>query len=68
MCMVLVNDQLDALFSLYLFYATTCFEKQVLIIRRIKLCQYIIWYNTFYWVGDCVPVSTQSPTRMYYIR
>jgi hypothetical protein len=23
----------------------TCFEQQVLIIRRIKLCQYIVWYN-----------------------
>jgi hypothetical protein len=43
---ILVNDQLDALFSMYLFHASTCFEQQVLIIRRIKLCQYIIWYNT----------------------
>jgi hypothetical protein len=42
---ILVNDQLDALFSMYLFHASTCFEQQVLIIRRIKLCQYIIWYN-----------------------
>jgi hypothetical protein len=38
---ILVNDQLDALFSMYLFHASTCFEQQVLIIRRIKLCQYI---------------------------
>jgi hypothetical protein len=43
---ILVNDQLDALFSVYLLHASTCFEQQVLIIRRIKLCQYIIWYNT----------------------
>jgi hypothetical protein len=43
---ILVNDQLDALFSVYLFHASTRFEEQVLIIRRIKLCQYIIWYNT----------------------
>jgi hypothetical protein len=42
---ILVNDQLDVLFSVYLFHASTCFEQQVLIIRRIKLCQYIIWYN-----------------------
>jgi hypothetical protein len=44
--MILVNDQLDALFSMYLFHASTCFEQQVLIIRRIKLCRYIIWCNT----------------------
>ena len=43
---ILVNDQLDALFSMYLFHASACFEQQVLIIRRIKLRQYIIWYNT----------------------
>jgi hypothetical protein len=43
---ILVNDQTDALFSMYLFHAPTCFEQQVLIIRRIKLCQYINWYNT----------------------
>jgi hypothetical protein len=36
--------------SMYLFHASTCFEQQVLIIRRIKLCQYIIWYNTVWWV------------------
>jgi hypothetical protein len=43
---ILVTDQLDALFSKYLFHASTCFEQQVFISRRIKLCQYIIWYNT----------------------
>jgi hypothetical protein len=43
---VLVNDQLDALFSMYLFHASTCSEQQVPIIRRITLCQYIIWYST----------------------
>jgi hypothetical protein len=34
---------------MYLFHASTCFEQQVLIIRRTKLCQYI-WYNTLWWV------------------
>jgi hypothetical protein len=34
---ILVNDQLDALFLMYLFHASTCFEQQVLIIRRAKL-------------------------------
>jgi hypothetical protein len=52
---ILVNDQLYALFSMYLFHASTCFEQQVLIIRRTNLCQHIIWYNTLWWVTD-VPV------------
>jgi hypothetical protein len=42
-------------FSMYLFHASTCFEQQVLIIRRTNLCQYIIWCNTLWWVTD-VPV------------
>jgi hypothetical protein len=33
-------------FLMYLFYASTCFEQQMLIIRRAKLYYYIIWYNT----------------------
>jgi hypothetical protein len=33
----LVNDQLDALFLMYLFHACMCFEQRVLIIRRAKL-------------------------------
>jgi hypothetical protein len=33
---------------MYLFHAPTCFEQQVLIVRRAKLCQYIIWYNTLW--------------------
>jgi hypothetical protein len=37
-------------FSMYLFHAPTCFEQQVFIIRRTNLCQYIIWYNTLWWV------------------
>ena len=45
---MLVNNQLDALFSkgiYFYFYASTCFEQQVLIIRRFSLYQYTIWYN-----------------------
>jgi hypothetical protein len=38
-------------FLMYLFHASTCFKQQVLIIRRTNLCQYIIWYNTFWWVS-----------------
>jgi hypothetical protein len=47
---ILVNDQLEALFLMYLFHGSTCFEQQVLIIRRSKLYQYTIWYNTLWWV------------------
>jgi hypothetical protein len=48
--LILVNDQLDALFFSVLFYACTCLEQQVLIIRRTNVYQYIIWYNTLWWV------------------
>jgi hypothetical protein len=34
---ILGNDQLDALFLNVFIYASTCFEQQVLIIRRTKL-------------------------------
>jgi hypothetical protein len=34
---LLGNDQLDALFFNVFIYASTCFEQQVLIIRRAKL-------------------------------
>jgi hypothetical protein len=34
---ILGNDQLDALFLNVFIYASTCFEQQVLIIRRAKL-------------------------------
>jgi hypothetical protein len=52
-------------FSTYLFHAFTCFEQQVLIIRRTKLCQYIIWYKTLWWVivwrgPACQTVTHQS--------
>ena len=45
---MLVNNQFDALFSkciYFYFYTSTCFEQQVLIIRRFSLYQYTIWYN-----------------------
>jgi hypothetical protein len=35
---ILGNDQLDALFlNVFISYASTCFEQQVLIVRRAKL-------------------------------
>jgi hypothetical protein len=34
---------------MYLFFhLSACFEHTVLIIRRVKLCQYIIWYVSLY--------------------
>src|SRR5215510_5698678 len=43
-----INNQLDALFSNVFIYsnASTCFEQQVLIIRRANLYKYTVWYNT----------------------
>jgi len=44
---ILVNNQLDALFSMYLFiYFTSLYvsSNTVLIIRRIELYYIIIWY------------------------
>jgi hypothetical protein len=44
-----VFNQLDALFSLFssIYFSTSnCFKRQVLIIRREQLYQYILWYNT----------------------
>ena len=41
--LMLVNNQLDALFSkciYFYFFTSTCFEQQVLIIRRFSLYQY----------------------------
>jgi hypothetical protein len=43
---ILVNDQLDALFLNVFISRLYMFRTQVLIIRRAKLCLYIIWYNT----------------------
>jgi hypothetical protein len=45
---ILGNDQLDALPLNVFIYASTCFEQQVLIIRRARLYWYIIWYNTLW--------------------
>jgi hypothetical protein len=46
---ILVNDQLDALFSMYIFHASTCYEQKVLIIRRIKLLyKHFMNLNTIY--------------------
>jgi hypothetical protein len=44
-----IYNQLDALFQFFqciYFSTSTCFRRQVLIIRRQQLYQYILWYNT----------------------
>ena len=47
LCIILVNNQLDILFSMYLFIYFTSLHvssNTVLIIRRIEFYQYIIQY------------------------
>ena len=53
---MLVNNQPDTLFSKCIysyFYTSICFEQQVLIIRRLSLYQYTIWYNIVWCVSVC---------------
>jgi hypothetical protein len=50
-------------FLMYLFYASTYFEQQVLIIRRAELYQYIIWYNTFWWVTVCLAGQEETKQK-----
>jgi hypothetical protein len=45
--MRLVNNQLDALFSLYLFHLSTCFEQPSAHHQENQLYQYIIWHESF---------------------
>ena len=44
-----------------LFHLSTCFEHSVLIVRRVKLYQYIIWYMSLC-VGDCLVCLTGIPS------
>jgi hypothetical protein len=57
---ILVNNQLDALFSMYLFHSSTCLGQPSAHHQEDQLYQYIIWYISFC-VGDC-PVCL-SPDR-----
>jgi len=50
---ILVNNQLDAFFSMYLFPFSTCFEQPSAHHQEIKLYQYIIWYISLC-VDDCL--------------
>jgi hypothetical protein len=58
-----VNNQPDTLFSMYLFIYFSSLHvssNPVLIIRRIEMCQYIIWYISLC-VGDCLVCLTSIP-------
>jgi hypothetical protein len=60
---ILVKNQLDTLYSMcLLFHLSTCFEHLVLIVRRVKLYQYSIWYISHY-VGDCLVCCPDRRTR-----
>jgi len=50
---ILVKNQLDALFSMYLFHSLRASSNPDLIIKRIELYQYIIWYVSLC-VVDCL--------------
>jgi len=50
---MLVNNQLDALFSLYSFHFSTCFEQPSAHHQENQLYQYIIWYISLC-VVDCL--------------
>ena len=57
--MIRVNNHLDTLFSLYLLIYIISLHvpsNPVLIMRRIELYQYIIWYISLC-VGDCLAVT-----------
>jgi len=65
LCIILVNNQLDILFSMYLFIYFTSLHvssNPVLIIGGIELYQYIIWY-----ISLCMVLldrrTRQSPTQ-----
>jgi hypothetical protein len=57
---VLVNNQLDALFSIYLFHFSTCFEQPIAHHQENQLYQYIIWYISLC-VGDCLVCRSPGP-------
>ena len=50
---ILVSNQLDTLFSMYLFHCPTCFEQPSAHHQENQLYQYIIWYMSLC-VGDCL--------------
>ena len=63
-CMILVNNQLDTLFFNVFIHFTSLHvsSNPVLIIRRIELYQYILWYISLS-VGDCLVCRYDRHTR-----
>jgi len=47
-----VNNQLDALFPMYLFHFSTCFEQPSAHHQENQLYQYMIWYISLC-IGEC---------------
>ena len=39
-------------FTVSLFHASTCFEHHVLIVRKVKIVLYSLWYNHTYRCDD----------------
>jgi hypothetical protein len=58
---ILVNNQLDALFfNVFICHFSTRFEHPVLFIRRIELYQNIVWYVSLC-IGNCLAWLTVIP-------
>jgi hypothetical protein len=58
---ILVNNQLDALFSIYLFLFSTYFEQLSAHHQENQLYQYIIWYIYITLVDDCLVCRSGVP-------
>ena len=58
---ILVNNQLDALFSMCLFHLSTCFEQPSAHHQENQLYHYIIWYISLC-VGDCLVCRSGVPS------
>jgi len=56
-----VNNQLNALFSVYLFHFSICFEQPSTHHQENQLYQYINWYISLY-IGDCLVCLSGVPS------
>jgi hypothetical protein len=62
-----VNNQLDALFLLYLFHFCTCFEQPSAHHQENQFYQYIIWYISFC-IGDCLVCRSGGNTKQSHMQ
>ena len=58
---ILVNNRLDSLISMYLFHSFTCFEQPNAHHQENQLYQYLIWYISLC-VGDCLLCRSGVPS------